>query len=566
MLLNIGEGLFVDVSEGVGLSALGNRGIMGTNLADIDNDGDLDLIIGFYPHSLFLNNGDGTFVDQTDRSGIKKGGVTISVGDFNSDGFLDVLTGGGLFRNNGNNNHWLQMELVGRQSNRNGIGVRVISTSGDLVQMREILGGKGYDQDEMVVHFGLGQRTQIDRLEIRWPLGKVDVLHDIPVDQKIRVIEGRQNYHVVQPTAWESISPDTLVIGSTVDFTATVRPILFEAEAEITRVTADLSALGGAVVSLTETGEGTFLLETLLTVKGYSGIRNVSIMVDQNTSLGPYWTRLSRSIPVFPREDLPILDEGLGPGWQVDGTGGVEELDLRQTDRIFQGNSASTFRVKPEKRIWEVSVRPHVPVDMLGYMALRFAFHPGDAVAEGFVLFSVSINGNKVDLVRESLEGMHVDLDQRVWQVVEIPLAAIGVKEPIRNILFSGNLEGTFYLDDIRLVAAKPPPSATAVLEEHTATLPQSFTLDQNYPNPFNGSTVIRFALPEAQNIELSIYNLAGQQVATLVEGMRAAGAYTVNWNGKDDRGNELASGVYVYRLRASDEKQVETRKLLLLR
>jgi len=90
--------------------------------------------------------------------------------------------------------------------------------------------------------------------------------------------------------------------------------------------------------------------------------------------------------------------------------------------------------------------------------------------------------------------------------------------------------------------------------------------LDQNYPNPFNRATVTRFALPEAGRVELAVFNLAGQQVTTLVEGARKAGTYTIHWDGRDDGGRQLASGVYLYRLRTGDGKQVETRKLVLMK
>ena len=104
-----------------------------------------------------------------------------------------------------------------------------------------------------------------------------------------------------------------------------------------------------------------------------------------------------------------------------------------------------------------------------------------------------------------------------------------------------------------------------AVLEEHTATLPQIFALAQNYPNPFNSNTVIRFALPTRADVNLALYNLAGQKVATLVSGPRQAGTYTLHWDGRDPQGRTPASGVYLYRLR-TDQGQVETRKLVLLR
>jgi hypothetical protein len=75
---------------------------------------------------------------------------------------------------------------------------------------------------------------------------------------------------------------------------------------------------------------------------------------------------------------------------------------------------------------------------------------------------------------------------------------------------------------------------------------------------------VIGFALPENREIELVVYNLDGQKMATLVKGLRPAGTYSVRWDGTNDGGRQLASGGYLYRVKAG--QQVETRKLLLLR
>ena len=129
---------------------------------------------------------------------------------------------------------------------------------------------------------------------------------------------------------------------------------------------------------------------------------------------------------------------------------------------------------------------------------------------------------------RNAREGIAVDLEVADWQVVEIPLDESGITEPIESVAFAGNLEGTFYIDDLRLVAAEPPPPRTAVVEDRDATVPKAFALSQNYPNPFNPETTIRFDLPQSQQIELAIYNLAAQRVATLVQGYRAAGSYSV--------------------------------------
>lgn len=92
-----------------------------------------------------------------------------------------------------------------------------------------------------------------------------------------------------------------------------------------------------------------------------------------------------------------------------------------------------------------------------------------------------------------------------------------------------------------------------------TGVPPEKFSLSQNYPNPFNPSTTIRFALPKAGFVVLKVFDALGQQVATLVEGDRSAGEYTVEW-----RPEGLPSGVYYYRLQV--DGNIEANKLVLLK
>jgi hypothetical protein len=84
-------------------------------------------------------------------------------------------------------------------------------------------------------------------------------------------------------------------------------------------------------------------------------------------------------------------------------------------------------------------------------------------------------------------------------------------------------------------------------------TVPDRYSLSQNYPNPFNPETVIAFELPADSKVELTIYNILGEKVATLVNEFKAAGAYEVTWNGTRDDGSTVSSGIYFYRLRAGD-------------
>jgi hypothetical protein len=129
-----------------------------------------------------------------------------------------------------------------------------------------------------------------------------------------------------------------------------------------------------------------------------------------------------------------------------------------------------------------------------------------------------------------------------------------------RFIWYLDDEEGT----DNTLGGLFPDGLQSVILEEHSAVLPASFSLEQNYPNPFNSGTVIRFALPVAAQVRLEVYDLAGQVVEVLVEGEREAGVYTVIWDGRKESGGQLASGMYLYRLRAG--REVEQRKMVLLR
>jgi len=94
--------------------------------------------------------------------------------------------------------------------------------------------------------------------------------------------------------------------------------------------------------------------------------------------------------------------------------------------------------------------------------------------------------------------------------------------------------------------------------------LPRTFALGQNHPNPFNPNTAIRYDVAQAGHVRLTIYNVRGQVVRSLVNEPRSRGRYTELWDGLGDRGEPMASGVYFYRLTAGAFEQ--TRKMVLLK
>ncbi len=94
--------------------------------------------------------------------------------------------------------------------------------------------------------------------------------------------------------------------------------------------------------------------------------------------------------------------------------------------------------------------------------------------------------------------------------------------------------------------------------------MPETYELAQNYPNPFNAGTRITFGLPQGANVTLDVYSITGQKVATVADGYFDAGRYNIIWNGADESGQSLASGIYFYRLQAGNE--IKTMKMALLK
>jgi hypothetical protein len=104
----------------------------------------------------------------------------------------------------------------------------------------------------------------------------------------------------------------------------------------------------------------------------------------------------------------------------------------------------------------------------------------------------------------------------------------------------------------------------TTAIDGDNGVVPQRFSLGQNYPNPFNPSTEITFRLGKAVDVDLTIYSVTGQKVHTLVKGQQKAGEHTVTWNGMNDVGQRVASGLYFYTIEAGDFKAIK--KMVLIK
>ena len=209
---NNGDGTFTDVSY---KAQLGEESYLllgfGTGFFDADNDGHLDIFVANghifpnvehttdvlsykQPNQLFRNQSDGTFIEmRLEEHAVSRGTL---FGDYDNDGDTDILITQlndklTLLQNeNRIPNNWLSLKLVGTRSNRDGIGARVTLTLGTESQTREVHRGASYlSSNDPRLIFGLGERTIVDKLQIRWQSGVVQILENLSANQELVVTE-----------------------------------------------------------------------------------------------------------------------------------------------------------------------------------------------------------------------------------------------------------------------------------------------------------------------------------------------------------------------------------------
>jgi hypothetical protein len=206
---NLGNGIFSDKSYPSGIAMAAGQFVgWSSSFIDYDNDGDVDIYKtnGQLKHlygqedQLFENIGDGKFKDVSTERGKyfekKLVGRGACFGDYDNDGDIDgyivnLNDRGAFLRNNkGNQNNWLTLNLIGTTSNRDGIGSRVKVTSGGMVQTAQKKSTTGYlSQNDPRMHFGLAKNEMVERIEIKWPSGKLQVLENIKANQILTVKE-----------------------------------------------------------------------------------------------------------------------------------------------------------------------------------------------------------------------------------------------------------------------------------------------------------------------------------------------------------------------------------------
>jgi len=214
---NQGKGEFEDVTARAGLIHERRFVSWGVGLFDLDNDGypDILLVTGQVypeleavnpkyprrgPRILFRNLGNGTFLQIPEASQPALDARHVSrgcaFGDFDNDGDLDILImnqneAPSLLRNDAPpGNHWIKVRLYGTKSNRSALGARVTIRSGNKTQAQEVMSQSSYvSANDPRLHFGLGPTASVD-LEVRWPMGSIEVHNNVPADMLITLHEG----------------------------------------------------------------------------------------------------------------------------------------------------------------------------------------------------------------------------------------------------------------------------------------------------------------------------------------------------------------------------------------
>lgn len=211
--------------------------------------------------------------------------------------------------------------------------------------------------------------------------------------------------------------------------------------------------------------------------------------------------------------------------------------------------------------------------------AILVLTHYNTSLDFGDSTFSVTAGGDAL-LLKISSSGVLQWGKQSGSTFPSITVNAMDVSRTTSNVTLVGHHGGSAFLPttftplapfpaatggvDDGLIVSGTTDSPTPVKERPGNLLPANFSLAQNYPNPFNPTTTIDYDIPSRSQVTIDVFNVLGQQVRRLVNEVQSAGAYTVDWDGRDASGSRVASGVYLYRIQAGEF--TETKKMTMIK
>jgi enediyne biosynthesis protein E4 len=618
---NNGNRTFTDVSHEAGVDIdLGPRTedtVFGGGLvaADFDNDGYTDIfsINEFGWSNVYLRNGgDGSFSDATYASRLSESQYrwywSTPVADYNHDGYPDIYmarspgvpTYASLYRNAGGSCNWLKLKLEGAcrsvpwaGSNRSGVGARVVAYMGTKKMTRQVQGGDSYKVNSFTVQFGMKWAGTVDSLKIYWPSGIVQTAVGIPANSVIPFAEkdtvqyfgdlfvaGTARHvrsdHKISQMAVAMTGSATRTLLTDVNGYYQFRPLNYG----LPSVTITPSKPRGEDV---DAGVMTSY-DAALVLRYLTGLDTLSVRqqsaadVDQSgavdaadaaliaryvvgiksdaRSKAGFWSFTPRNrtytnlVTVYRYEDFRGTVTGdVSENWGNPGGSGKSAASAFCPNRIPLARGAQTLEIP-------VCVEAHsglVSADVwmkFDPSCLEFLDASASSLTGGFNLVQNAVSG---DFVKIALYGAS-------------PLTEAG---PVLNLRFrvkNSSFRRTsvswekiaFNEQEFRI------PETMVGAAENESAAPVSFGLGGNYPNPFNPGTTIEYACDGDGDVRLAVFDMQGRKTRDLVRGWRNPGDYKIEWDGKDDRGLDVPTGLYFCRLesggRVSVIKMLKTR------
>ncbi len=530
---NNGDATFTDVSEDVGIEIDDHSrfSVTGVAWADIDNDGYLDVCrvgdVG-YDNRLWRNNGDtpgasGTFTDISASAGIitvPTIGIKPIWGDYDNDGFVDLFFSNGaplvfLFRNNGNRT-FSDVTVAAGLYGPYGGGAEWADydNDGDLDLFIAPDGDKNYffenrgDGTFMEVTEVSGLNRVVDNTGSRGSVVWGDYDNDGYLDLYEAIV--RQSNYLYKNKG----------DGTFMNVTA-------EAGSE----TLEDSLGDGLAVAWGDYDNDGYLDLYLV---GMSDIDNLPDHLFRNNGDGTFTDAATEA------------EVGAEGNWGIAWCDYDNDGDIDLILSTFNG-SIRLLKNNGNLNNW-------LQIRLSGTLSNRAGI------------------GAKVIMVSENLSQMReVSGGSGLFDQSSLPVEfGLGLDAIVDSLIirWPSGIVDTYTNIDVNqfFTAIEGDTIITAIddipLDRHS--VPVNFQLFQNYPNPFNSTTKIRYDLASNGKVKIKIYNLLGEEVMTLVDATQVAGTYEVLWNGKNDKGSDVASGLYLYRIQAGNF--VQSKKLVFLR
>lgn len=513
------NGVYKKTTEGeVGAIVSNNSNALSNIWVDFDNDGDLDCFVtrdGNRTCLYYTNNGNGTFTKIDSLPMVKNQYPHIAsvAGDYDHDGDMDLFIVSGastneLYRNDQSSiNNWLKVKVSGYPLNRSAIGAKVkvkATINGKSYwQFREISAQNSFNgHNSLIAHFGLADASVIDSLVVVWLSGSKTVLTNVSSKQQLNITENSTAKYLRSVFYGDNLIDQ---VPMTVNFTN----ISF-GDSSSTPISWQWDFNDDGITDAT-TKNASF---TYTVPDSYSVRLIISDGVKTDT--------LIRKKYVVAQAALPVISINTATH-----NFGSIDVNTEQKDTIItvynNGKGEDSITVSLQFVTSAGTVKPD---SALEFSPKKFIIGSNDSQKVVFKIFPRKVARNSLTITYTP-------------KLIFTSKFNSGSKTFEKNMYFKlfGTLVG---------------------IDEETS-LPKVFSLSQNYPNPFNPLTVINYQLPVKGKVTVRIYDAIGREVATLVNEVKDAGNYSLQFNGEN-----LSSGLYFVKLQANDYS--EMKKIVLLK